>query len=88
MEELRQAGLVDGAVIASRTEDHYADARTLIDAGLRVMLEKPLTHSLESAREFGIRHLLGIKQPDSQRPERELEAFIVLDRFATLLPSA
>ena len=43
---------------------------------------------LESAREFGIRHLLGIKQPDSQRPERELEAFIVLDRFATLLPSA
>ncbi len=52
VEELRQAGLADGAVIASRTEDHYADARTLIDAGLRVMLEKPLTHSLESAREF------------------------------------
>ncbi|MDW5377379.1 GMP/IMP nucleotidase [Halomonas sp. HP20-15] len=43
---------------------------------------------LESAREFGIRHLLGIKQPDSQRPERELEEFIVLDRFATLLPTA
>lgn len=43
---------------------------------------------LESAREFGIRHLLGIKQPDSRRPERELEAFIALDRFATLLPTA
>lgn len=42
---------------------------------------------LESAREFGIRHLLGIKQPDSRRPERELEEFIALDRFATLLPS-
>lgn len=41
---------------------------------------------LESAREFGIRHLLGIKQPDSRRPERELEAFIALDRFAALLP--
>jgi len=41
---------------------------------------------LESAREFGIRHLLGIKQPDSRRPERELEEFIALDRFATLLP--
>ncbi|OBX37602.1 GMP/IMP nucleotidase YrfG [Halomonas elongata] len=25
---------------------------------------------LESAREFGIRHLLGIRQPDSQRPAR------------------
>ncbi|WP_280563220.1 GMP/IMP nucleotidase [Chromohalobacter sp. 48-RD10] len=41
---------------------------------------------LESAREYGIRHLLGIKQPDSQRPERELENFIALERFATLLP--
>ncbi|WP_136248136.1 GMP/IMP nucleotidase [Halomonas borealis] len=41
---------------------------------------------LESAREFGIRHLLGIKRPDSQKPEKELEEFIALDRFATLLP--
>ncbi|WP_043527445.1 GMP/IMP nucleotidase [Litchfieldella xinjiangensis] len=40
---------------------------------------------LESAREFGIRHLLGIKQPDSKRPERELEEFIALDRFAPLM---
>lgn len=43
---------------------------------------------LESAREFGIRHLLGIKQPDSRRPEKELEEFIALDRFARLLPEA
>jgi putative hydrolase of the HAD superfamily len=42
---------------------------------------------LESAREFGIRHLLGIKQPDSRRPERDLEEFIALDRFASILPS-
>ncbi|GKW49825.1 GMP/IMP nucleotidase [Halomonas sp. NCCP-2165] len=42
---------------------------------------------LESAREFGIRHLLGIKQPDSTQPERELEEFIALDRFASILPS-
>lgn len=41
---------------------------------------------LESAREFGIRHLLGIKQPDSTRPEKALEEFIVLDRFASILP--
>ena len=42
---------------------------------------------LESAREFGIRHLLGIKQPDSRRPERDLEEFIALDRFSSILPS-
>ncbi|GHC18594.1 GMP/IMP nucleotidase [Aidingimonas halophila] len=41
---------------------------------------------LESAREYGIRHLLGIKQPDSRRPERELEEFIALDHFASILP--
>ncbi|APX92448.1 haloacid dehalogenase [Halomonas sp. 1513] len=43
-------------------------------------------HVLESAREYGIRHLLGIKQPDSSRPEKALEEFIALDRFATILP--
>lgn len=42
---------------------------------------------LESAREYGIRHLLGIKQPDSTRPERKLEKFVALDRFAALLPA-
>lgn len=41
---------------------------------------------LASARDYGIRHLLGIKQPDSSRPERELAEFIALDRFATILP--
>ncbi|SDL02331.1 putative hydrolase of the HAD superfamily [Franzmannia pantelleriensis] len=43
-------------------------------------------HVLESAREYGIRHLLGIKQPDSSRPEKTLEEFIALDRFAAILP--
>ena len=52
VEELLAGGTVDGAVIASRTEDHYGDAKGLIDAGLRVLLEKPLTGSLETAREF------------------------------------
>lgn len=50
--QLLAAGLIDGAVIASRTEHHYADAKALIDAGHRVLLEKPLTHSLATAREF------------------------------------
>ncbi|MEE3259927.1 MAG: Gfo/Idh/MocA family oxidoreductase [Candidatus Latescibacterota bacterium] len=52
VEALVAAAVVDGAFIASRTENHYRDARTLIDAGLRVLLEKPLTHSLETARAF------------------------------------
>ncbi len=52
VDELARAGAADAAVIASRTADHYRDARTLIDAGQRVLLEKPLTHSLETSREF------------------------------------
>ena len=50
--DLAAANLIDGALIASRTEDHEPDARTLIHAGCRVLLEKPLTHSLESAEAF------------------------------------
>ena len=52
VEELVAADAADGAFIASRTESHYRDARMLIDAGWRVLLEKPLTHSLETAREL------------------------------------
>lgn len=52
VEELLASGVADGAVIASRTDHHYGDARPLIDGGLRVLLEKPLTAPLESAREF------------------------------------
>lgn len=57
----------------------FDPARTLfIDDNPRV---------LESARTYGIRHLLGIKQPDSQRPERELQAFTALGRFAEIFPA-
>ncbi|QEM80863.1 GMP/IMP nucleotidase [Halomonas binhaiensis] len=41
---------------------------------------------LASARQYGIRHLLGIHQPDSQRPGRVLEGFTTLERFAEILP--
>ena len=43
---------------------------------------------LESAREFGIRYLLGIREPDSQRPEKVLKEFVALDRFADLMQSS
>ena len=52
VEELLAADAVHGAFIASRTENHYRNAKTLVDGGLRVLMEKPLTHSLETAREF------------------------------------
>jgi myo-inositol 2-dehydrogenase / D-chiro-inositol 1-dehydrogenase len=43
------AGLIEAAVVASRTEDHEAHARILVDAGCRVLLEKPLAGSVERA---------------------------------------
>lgn len=52
VDELLAADLAKGAVIASRTEDHLADTRPLIDAGQRVLLEKPLAHSVEAAAHF------------------------------------
>ena len=50
--DLAESELADSAVIASRTADHEYDAKTLIDAGQRVLIEKPLTDSLESAQAF------------------------------------
>ena len=52
VDDLVESESCDVAVIASRTADHYRDASTLVDAGMRVLLEKPLTHSLESASAF------------------------------------
>jgi len=71
VEELVDADVIDGAFIASRTEDHYRDARTLIDAGYRVLLEKPLTHSLETAREFS-----AYLDADERRRDALMQAFM------------
>ncbi len=49
IEEAIEAGCLDAAVVASRTEDHEAHTRTLVDAGCRVLLEKPLASSFERA---------------------------------------
>lgn len=69
--DLAVAGLIDAAVVASRTEDHEADARTLIDAGCRVMLEKPLTGSVESAADF-VRNL----SRDNTKKQALMQAFM------------
>jgi myo-inositol 2-dehydrogenase/D-chiro-inositol 1-dehydrogenase len=44
--------VADAAVIASRTTDHRRDTAALVEAGLRVLLEKPLADSVEEAREL------------------------------------
>lgn len=62
-----------------QAREPFDPARTLfIDDNPRV---------LESARTFGIRHLLGIKKPDSRRPERKLQAFTALGQFADIYPA-
>ena len=71
VEELIAAGASDGAVIASRTEDHYAHAAALVEAGQRVLLEKPLTDSMATAAEFAA-HLNG----DSIRQRAVMLAFM------------
>ena len=52
-EALAAAGVAAAAVIASRTADHKRDTTTLVAAGLRVLLEKPLADTLEQATDLG-----------------------------------
>lgn len=43
------AGRIDAAVVATPTESHAAVARPLLDAGIGVLVEKPLSRSLAEA---------------------------------------
>jgi predicted dehydrogenase len=52
VEELTVAKGADAAVVSTPTGMHRQHAQTLIDAGLRVLLEKPMTDSLAGDREF------------------------------------
>jgi predicted dehydrogenase len=45
-------GKVDAASVAVPTPQHYEVARALIDAGIHVLVEKPLTDSEETGREL------------------------------------
>ncbi|MCK6530906.1 Gfo/Idh/MocA family oxidoreductase [Myxococcota bacterium] len=46
------AGQVDGAVVATPPAEHLAAARTLLDVGVPVLVEKPLAPDLQGAREL------------------------------------
>lgn len=42
---------------------------------------------LRAAREFGVRHLLAVRRPDSKRPPRETAEFPALQDFCDILPT-
>lgn len=52
VEALAESGICNAAVVVTPTENHREHAATLISAGYRVLLEKPLTGTLEADRSF------------------------------------
>src|SRR5438045_218467 len=48
IDELIRSGLCNAAVVVTPTDRHRDDAAQLITAGLRILLEKPLTGDLET----------------------------------------
>lgn len=54
LEEYAKAGVCDATVIVTPTASHREHASTLIAAGHRVLLEKPLTGAIETDREFAV----------------------------------
>lgn len=52
IEDLARAEVCEAAVVVTPTEDHRAHAALMIEHGCRVMLEKPLTGTVEADREF------------------------------------
>ena len=52
LEELAKAGICEATVVVTPTDNHREHAAALIRAGQRVLLEKPLTGTLLSDREF------------------------------------
>lgn len=58
-------------------EEPFDPARTLlVDDSLAV---------LQSARQYGIGHLLSIYQPDSQQPKREIDDFNAIEHFNEII---
>ena len=52
VDALAGSGICNAAVVVTPTENHREHATTLISAGYRVMLEKPLTGALDTDRNF------------------------------------
>ena len=50
LDALLDAGLADAVILATPNHLHAPQATQLVEAGLTVLVEKPITHSLETAR--------------------------------------
>src|SRR5919198_4343047 len=68
IEELAEARVCDAAVIVTPTESHRQHAAMMVAAGNRVLLEKPLTGTLEADREF-------VAELDRDHPQAVMLAF-------------
>jgi myo-inositol 2-dehydrogenase/D-chiro-inositol 1-dehydrogenase len=68
IDELAEAGLCDASLVVTPTANHRDHAARLVASGQRVLLEKPLTGSLESDREFA-------RQLDRDHPHALMLAF-------------
>jgi myo-inositol 2-dehydrogenase / D-chiro-inositol 1-dehydrogenase len=68
LDEFVKAGICDTTVVVTPTGNHREHAATLIAAGHRVLLEKPLTGTLEADREFAA-------QLDREHPNALMLAF-------------
>jgi len=68
LQEFAEAGVADATVVVTPTGNHRENVTTLIAAGQRVLLEKPLTGTLESDSEF-------CAQLDREHPHAVMLAF-------------
>ncbi len=68
VQELAESGLCQATFIATPTAQHREHAMSLIRAGQRVLVEKPLTGTLEEDREF-------VSELDTTHPQALMLAF-------------
>ncbi|HMD50262.1 MAG TPA: Gfo/Idh/MocA family oxidoreductase, partial [Bryobacteraceae bacterium] len=61
--DLLAAGCSDASVVVTPTDNHRSNAAELIEGGQRVLMEKPLTGTLEGDREFSAK--LDHEHPDA-----------------------
>jgi myo-inositol 2-dehydrogenase/D-chiro-inositol 1-dehydrogenase len=68
LQEFTKAGVADASVVVTPTGQHWDNAQTLLDAGQRILLEKPLTGTLEGDRR-------SCSQLDAKHPHAVMLAF-------------
>ena len=54
----------------------------------RTLLAEDSLPVLDSAREYGIRHLVAIRNPDTRQPARDTGPYAAISSFAELMPGA